>query len=343
MFSCQPQDIAGWNLDLFQFSPALGPRGLIKRARRILNLNGDQNSYWNPTKIRLHTRKKLTVNALSELRSATLESFADQTSSLPSFTILVFNAISIRYIRLDTWNDKIPSQELSAVIARVFLPSLSRITIGVAIDPSTLRLFLSRHPAIEELQYIGSEDDSERCPLVDPPLAHPGLTEIQIIVYGNELMGRLVSGLNDSPNLHTFSFVFSPILSSTNHAQFLFELRQISLRTTDTTFSLRLHNYPSRPMEGSLWCSGEEVCDVARALHCIRSVEIYCYSVDSGFTALPWLALLPAVVDIDFTLHIKWPAGLPRTEEARDREEVKFVERARAVLPHVPQVTAFVF
>ncbi|KAJ7909245.1 hypothetical protein B0H13DRAFT_2493112 [Mycena leptocephala] len=347
IFSCQPQDIAGWNLDLFQFSPALGPRGLIKRARRILNLSGNKplkHSFWIPTTIRLHTQKKLTVNALSELRSATLESFADEGLSLPSFTILVFNATSIRYFRLDTWSDRIPPQDLSAVIMRVLLPNLRRVAIGIAtIDPSALRLFLSRHPAIEQLEYDGSEGDSERRPLVDPPLAHPGLTEIQNTVFGTALMGRLVSGLNASPNLYIFSFAFSAILSSENHAGFLFDLRQISLRTTDTVLNLHFWNDPSKSVEGSLWCSGEEACDVAKTLHCIRSVDICYCSVEIGLSALPWLALLPAVLNINFTLSIKWLTRPRPTDEALESEEVKFVEQARAALPHVPQVTASVF
>ncbi|KAJ7909257.1 hypothetical protein B0H13DRAFT_2661549 [Mycena leptocephala] len=347
VFSCQPQDIAGWNLDLFQFSPPVGPRGLIKRARRILNLNGDQlrkHSYWIPTKIRLHNQKKLTVNALSELRSATLESFTDDALSLPSFTILVFNAISITYIRLDTWSDRIPPQDLSAVIMRVLLPNLRRVAIGIAtIDPSALRLFLSRHPTIEQLEYDGSEGDSERRPLVDPPLAHPGLTQIQNTVFRKTLMGRLVSGLNTSPNLRTFSFAFSAILSSANHAAFLFEVRQISLRTTDTILSLYFWNGLSKSVEGFLWCSGEEACNVAKALHCIRSVDIYCSSVEIGLSALPWLALLPAVLNINFRIHIRWITQPRPTDEALDSEEVKFVEQARVALPHVPQVTASVF
>ncbi|KAJ7909250.1 hypothetical protein B0H13DRAFT_2330545 [Mycena leptocephala] len=318
IFSCQPQDIAGWNLDLFQFSPAVGPRGLIKRARRILNLNWNnplKHCFWIPTNIQLHTQKKLTVSALSELRSATLESFADEGLSLPSFTIL----------------------DLSAVIARILLPNLRRITIGIAtIDPSALRLFLSRHPTIERLEYDGSEGDSEHRPLVDPPLAHPGLTKIQNTVSGTASMGRVVSGLNTSPNLRTFSFACSAILSLANHARFLVNLRQISLRTIDTILTLSFRDDPSKSVEGSLWCSGEEACNVAKALHCIRSVDIYCCSVEIGLSALPWLALLPAVLNVNFRIHIKWITQPRPTDEGPESEEVKFVEQARAALPHVP-------
>ncbi|KAJ7882483.1 hypothetical protein B0H13DRAFT_2539304 [Mycena leptocephala] len=344
IFSCQPQDIAGWNLDLFQFNPALGPRGLIKRARRILNLNGNtppKYSYWIPTKIRLHTRKKITVNALSELRSATLESFADEGLSLPSFTILVFNATLIRFIRLDTWSDRIPPQDLSAVIMRVLLPNLRRVGIGITtIDPSALRLFLSRHPTIEELEYYGSGGDSERRPFIDPPLAHPGLTTIQNTVSGTASMGQLVSGLNTSPNLRTFSFACPAILSLANQARILVNLRQISLRTIDTVLDLRFRGDPSKSVEGSLWCSGEEACNVAKALHCIRSVDIYCSSVEIGISVLPWLALLPAVLNINFSIHIKWITQPRPMDEGLESEEVKFVDQARAALPHVPQVTA---
>jgi hypothetical protein len=156
-------------------------------------------------------------------------------------------------------------------------------------------------------------------------------------------MGRLVSGLNGSPNLHTFSFAFSTILSSANHAGFLVDLREISLRTIDTFLNLHFCNDRSKSVEGSLWCSGEEACNVAKALHCIRSVDIYCSSVEIGLTALPWLALLPAVLNINFMLSIKWLTQPRPTDEALESEEVKFVEQARAALPHVPQVTASVF
>jgi hypothetical protein len=189
---------------------------------------------------------------------------------------------------------------------RVLLPNLRRVAIGITtIDPSALRLFLSRHLTIEELEYYGSEG-SERAPFVDPPLAHPGLTEIQNTLSGTALMSRLVSGLNTSPDLRTFSFAFSAILSLGNHARFLVNLRQISPRTIDTVLNFHFRGDPSTSAEGSLWCSGEEACNVAKALHCIRSVDIYCCSVEIGLSALSWLALLPAVLNVNFRIHIKW-------------------------------------
>ncbi|KAJ6571271.1 hypothetical protein B0H19DRAFT_1129603 [Mycena capillaripes] len=335
IFSCSPRDIAGWNLDLFQFNHALEPRGIINRARRAFNIIEEPRKPWDDvrTKIRLHTGKRHRVHALTTLRSATIESITHDSGRLRSFTVLVFNGSLIRHLSLAPAYDKIPAEDLSAVIVHVSLPYLRSVDIGIGtLCLSALRLFILRHPTIEKIRFRVYSTQSTTRPMIDPPLAHPGLKEIHVSA------GDVVTGLEDSPNLQTFSFAFSSSLLSAEHAGLINTIRQISVRTSDTTLQLFILDNRFNKPDATLWCSGDEIAAVARALHCIRSLKLTCFSMEDGFTVLPWLALLPAISNIDF--HLFLTRGSPPVEEADLPDELaKFLASAHATLPHVPDIT----
>ncbi|KAJ6571320.1 hypothetical protein B0H19DRAFT_1129730 [Mycena capillaripes] len=341
IFSCSPSDIASWNLDLFQFNRALGPRGMINRARRALNFTNELqiSSFGVQTEIKLHTGKRHGVNdgvnALTSLITATIESITHDSGRLRSFVLLVFNINSIQNLSLRPAVDKIPPEDLSAVIMHVWLPYLRSVDIEKStIDPAALRLFLSRHPTIEKIRYSIYGTQSATRPMIDPPLEHPGLKEIHVSAGD-------MTGLEDSPNVHTFAFAFSCLLSSARRAGLLISLRRISVRTGDITLRLCILGSHLKEPDAIFWSSGDEMSAVARTLHCLRFVELACFSVEAGLTVLPWLALLPAATNIQFRLHLTW--GTPPVEEDDlESELAKFLAGAHAALPHVPGITGSV-
>jgi hypothetical protein len=53
----------------------------------------------------------------------------------------------------------------------------------------------------------------------------------------------------------------------------------------------------------------------------------------------PWLALIPAVLNIRFGLRIKRYGQNPSTEEEVAVELAKFLDDAHTALGHIPQIT----
>ncbi|KAJ6571334.1 hypothetical protein B0H19DRAFT_1255322 [Mycena capillaripes] len=220
IFSCLPRDIAGWNLDIFQFNRALGSRGMINRVRRALHLTVERPDFFDfaLTRIQLHTGKRHGVFPLTSLKSATIESIAHDSGRLRFFVLLVFNVTSIQHLYLSF--SKIAPEDLSAIIMHVSLPYLSRVDIDiVTLDSLALRFFLSRHPTIETIRYNVSGTQSATRPMVNPPLEHPGLKEIHV-------EGDMVTGLEP------FSFPFSCLLSSAKRAGLLVYVGFASARAT---------------------------------------------------------------------------------------------------------------
>ncbi|KAJ6605021.1 hypothetical protein B0H10DRAFT_1957338 [Mycena sp. CBHHK59/15] len=211
--------------------------------------------------------------------------------------------MAITYLSLGREYDKIPPKDLSAAIEHVSLPHLHNVSIGTdSLDPSALRLFLSRHPKLQKVQYQVYREEFAMQSIIDPPLAHPGITDIHVTAFR---MGRLITALDGSPNVHTFSFAFWSRLSSAKLAGLLVDLRAISVCTLETTLEFCLFHNRRSPGNDPFWSSGEEICDITTSLHCVRSVELSCFLVADGLSVLPWLALLPLVLNIRFMLHLK--------------------------------------
>ncbi|KAJ7681874.1 hypothetical protein DFH06DRAFT_1119229 [Mycena polygramma] len=322
VFSCVPQDIANWSLDVFQFDPTFGPRGLLNRARRTVNSKVvPPPRYELSTKIRLHSGKQRTVTALTSLRSVTMESIRHDSNPLHRFTILVFNSKSITRLSLTPIFGSNPPDLLNVAIVHVLLPCLRNVYIGMdTLNPFALRIFLSRHPTIKRLDSYGGGKDSDSCPMVDPPLAHPGLTEIHV-----------------SPGGIGFAFAFTGRLVSADLRRLLLDLRLISACTNEATLQLCLVSFllhDKSLLAGEEVWSLDEAREIAKTLHCVRSVELACFALEDGRAAISWLALLPAVAGIQFGLHLSQFGGPELTDEERTSELAKFLGQAHAELPH---------
>ncbi|KAJ7754105.1 hypothetical protein B0H16DRAFT_1886777 [Mycena metata] len=274
IFSCPPEDIPGWQLHIFRFSPS---KRLIARAPHVLKLEEKprpSTSDWSRwATIRSHKGEKCYVQAFTKLHTSTIQSIS---GPLQSFTMLTIDAASVVYLSLDS--PKLSSQALSAAIAHVSLPSLSRIYIDTdTIDPGALGQFLINHPSLTEVFYSMSSA------LVDPPISHPNLKIIEFSECGSA--GRAIAGLDTSPRLNEFSF------------------------------SVAI-------------CPGPvELAGLALAL-----VNFSCHSVNTGVRALPWLAILPALVTIYFDLN---EFRFLRDSEVRAQRLAKVLDAAKAALPHV--------
>ncbi|KAJ6529682.1 hypothetical protein B0H19DRAFT_1274075 [Mycena capillaripes] len=316
IFSCRPQDVAGWQLHLHKFDHPMPMSGLITRTLDTLNL-GSSGSRWTvrDPKITFHDGIIGTVSPLTQLHSVTVETMNLTSKHLWSFSVLAFDVAAITIPWLGT-SKALSAWALSAAIPHISLPALRQLTVCINhIDPAALGRFLMNHPTLEELGYRGETGVHNPPPhtqlLVDPPVAHPRLTTIRT---RNRGMGGALAGLDTSPNLHTFSFLFPFSPPRTHLAGLVLDLRRISLRTNDTNV-------------GDFWASTEEVRAVARDLVCVHTVEIGCWDLDLCVRVLPWLVLLSAVLVVNFSLS------------GRRGDLAKFLDEARSALPRVPQVT----
>ncbi|KAJ7148205.1 hypothetical protein C8R46DRAFT_1231217 [Mycena filopes] len=327
--SCRPPDIADWNLDLFQFNAAWRSR-LLAGARDVLHLKAPKVSphhrYFGQTELRLHTGRTVTVKALAKLTCATIQKVADDSGPLRHFTLLVFNPTSITELTLDELYDPLL---LSQLVRHIVLPRLRHLTVDTDnINASALRVFLSTHPTIEYLTCHGRPGKSELQILVDPPLAHPGLRAIESTTT---FFGRVLGCLITSPQLNEFHFEMGRSIRSSDLARLLTDLRHLS------TFP----NHTSLILDADIdidvevfqpWISGAEALEVAPTLQSVRSLRIN-GSVEIALATLPWLALLPAAVDIQFELGFLWPRPQQSNEELSD-ERTRVLAAARAALPH---------
>ncbi|KAJ7652714.1 hypothetical protein DFH06DRAFT_1205507, partial [Mycena polygramma] len=335
--SCWPTNIAEWGLHMAKFEHPKAHK-LGSRARHMLRLKEKaipESRFDRLAHIRMHTREMREVDAPSVLFSVHLWSYPSNSLSKP-YTILVFNnrlitRLILCQFRRDRYQGYLPPDYLDLVIVRVALPCLREVILGIdSIDPTALGLFLHQHPTIEDLEYYGRSDELLPRPVVDPPLVHPGLTTLDIRVNGKASTGRLIPALIHSPNLHTFRFSMRPdFLSPTNLSGFASDLRNISLRNNDIHLQFYLYcgTFPA-----------SEFSDVAGTLGCIRSVDVHGDLAECLFI-LPWLALLPAVLAVHFTVTLNHYFQPRLPDELAANELAAFTVSARTALGPGPELT----
>ncbi|KAJ7652744.1 hypothetical protein DFH06DRAFT_1205594 [Mycena polygramma] len=338
IYSCLPEDVRGWGLHLAQFELTRAQK-LRSRARRILGLDDEaipESSFNRSAHIRLHTGQTLKrgVQAPSGLFSVNILSSPSDTLS-QSFTILIFNIHLITRLiirsRYMAGPECLPTHYLDLAIVQIVLPSLREVILDDdGIDPTALGRFLFYNPTIETLEYESRSDDLLPRPAVDPPLVHPGLTTLDLRVNGKACTGRLIPALIHSPNLHTFRFSMMPdFLSPTNLLGFGSDLRNISLRNNDIHVHINLYcgTFPA-----------SEFFEIAGTLHCIRSVEVHGDLAECLFI-LPWLALLPAVLAVHFTVTLNHYFQPRLPDELAANELAAFTVSARTALGPGPELT----
>ncbi|KAJ7212545.1 hypothetical protein GGX14DRAFT_620748 [Mycena pura] len=350
VFSCMPQDVAQWKLDLFEFNAGWGLRGLATRAQRAIGFEVKPKGFWGPrTTIRLHTGGNRDVYALTTCHSASVQSIRDATSTIPSFSIITFDPRSVTILRLgDSMAGLLPTllaQHWGALIAHVALPCVRRVFLVTdTIAPAALHVFLAHHPHVQELDFEGFHiDDGSDVTgaVVAPPLAHPGLTALGIKAFGGGILGRLVPGLAAAPQLRKVFFVFSHHLVPAELAGLVRDLHALAPCTNDLTLDIHLFASDRVTDAVACWSTSPEAQRAARALHCVRAVRLTIPSSVMGREAFAWVAQLPALQSFKLLLFISnldGPLAVP--EDAEPAATERLVEEARAALPHVQDVSS---
>ncbi|KAF7300138.1 F-box domain-containing protein [Mycena kentingensis (nom. inval.)] len=314
--SCRPQDIAGWKLERFQYNPLAG---------KGQDVSPSSSGPWS-VDTRLHTGKTAQVRPLRCITSLSLRVSGDGGHS-----ILILDPRSISYISLR--DDAFP---LDPILASLSLPSLRTVNVHSAtIDPRGLRTLLVNHPGVVRMEYHTSPPSpGVPRPLIEPPLAHPGLIELATIASA----GRLIPALIDSPHLRVLSYSLPAFLPLTKSDAFLADLRAIAARTpaqddSDATpaphasrfiasdrenrLTLKLSFYERR--QYWLWnshrlkasnpalafASHPRLPDIVAGLDTVRAVYLTFWSMHAAQRAIPFLALFPAnsLEDVDFGLE----------------------------------------
>ncbi|KAJ7193600.1 hypothetical protein GGX14DRAFT_405340 [Mycena pura] len=342
VFSCMPQDVARWKLDLFEFNAGWGLRALATRAQRAIGLAVKPKGFWGPrTTIRLHTGGNRDVYALTTCHSASVQSIRDATSPISSFSIITFDPRLLTILRLgDSMAGLLPTllaQHWGALIAHIALPCLRRVFLVTdTIAPAALHVFLAHHPHVQELDFEGfqTDDGSDVTgAVVAPPLAHPGLK-----AFGGGILGRLVPGLAEAPHLRKVFFVFAHHLVPADLAGLVRDLHALAPCTNDLT--LDIHLFASNRVTDAVacWSTSPEAQRAARALHCVRAVRLTIPSSVMGREAFAWVAQLPALQSFKlllFVSNLDGPLAVPE-----DAETGRLLEEARAALPHVQDVSS---
>ncbi|KAJ7673817.1 hypothetical protein DFH06DRAFT_1318941 [Mycena polygramma] len=341
IFSCRQQDIAGWKLHLGQFNDA---SRLSIRARRALYAS--ETSPTSPcTRIRFHDGKWHQVKALTKLHSATIRSITEGSLLMPTFTTLIFDMDAIKCLSLgrpDLWIRGPPDYfdlpfktlmgpELDAALLHLSFLRLRTLRIHTdTISPAALGQFLLNIPRLQDLECWGHHDeelDSHRA-LVDPPITHPGL---QKITTNSRMLGRVIRGLDTSPLVHTFRFIFPLCPTDATMAGFLVDLAKISWRTQDTTLDITFMG---------LWQWGVGGYNLARSLQCVHRVEMSCYDMEGVvLNMLGWLALFPSLLHVKFIFLVERPEDTPEELMVHADKLSRFLKHAYKALPRIPRVT----
>ncbi|KAJ7899327.1 hypothetical protein B0H13DRAFT_2030472 [Mycena leptocephala] len=342
IFSCRGKDIAHWRLDHFQYNFPSAVRRLVSApVRRRFN---DKRPH-DCTTTRYHNGRIGTVKTLNKLHSATLQLIPVNNSvSLPSFSILTFDMDKITYLCLGLPREGgqaalVPY--LSALVAHITFPSLYSFNLYTdTVDPAALHSFLVRHTTIQRVEYRNdrSKGGGLPRPFIEPSLAHPSLTSIQTWVQGKNSAGRLIPTLITSPNLRRFGYSSPGSITTQNAAGLLCDLRCIAARggNADVSLDFQSEAYIHSPPvpEHKFWASSAETREVAGTLYCVQSVRVTTFSATTARWMLPWLALLPAHVQVFFSLSLNFKDGKRVSQDEANNEGEKFRREARAVLPH---------
>ncbi|KAJ7107183.1 hypothetical protein C8R43DRAFT_1045289 [Mycena crocata] len=352
IFSSRPEDVASWNLHLFQFNCDPAPRGLYSHLRDVFKPK-DAKALLNETlktNVRLHTGDIVAVKALTRLQSISLQSISSDAGGMPPFTILTFDVT--RITRLSFGTGMLPADNLSAAIIHVRLPFIQRLTVSTdEITSTALGHFLLHHPSLEQLKYVGNRDGNtlHPDPLLQPPLTHPGLMEIDTTALGTASARTIITELSASPNLRKFSFSLSSCPSAENAASLIADLREIGRRSAENDTHLTFTLWD--PSAGDIWDPADDenepevthfflaanlALDAAKSLHCVRNVAISCWSVRTAMRTLPWLSLLPGIPELQFCLFLRTYDGPSALLESALRSEVAaFLREARSAMPGV--------
>ncbi|KAJ7062623.1 hypothetical protein C8F01DRAFT_1230270 [Mycena amicta] len=313
----------------------------------------------------------LPLSTLLFLLSVNLQ-LVEQSSAASRCSILTLNGGSIETLS-DKWRPQLGNL-FSTILRNAVFTRLRTLCISSDVhDPEALRRFLVIHPGLVRVEYapptrklnIYDSKTKLRRPLVDPPLAHPGLVSLHT---SNEL-GRLLPSFDLSlcPNLHIFEFQISPFLSHSAALAFLDDLRLIADQLDGTraiTLKLWIMNSRGFPLWNKrsytsvfhpcAWVDTPEALTTAASLRGFSKVEIHINTLHTGHRILPWLAIFPQLQEVQLYFHWRYSyAGIwgymsghrhlnfGWNRRSHAEQKVLQVEMAR-VLAHVPRASVII-
>ncbi|KAF7299835.1 hypothetical protein HMN09_00990400 [Mycena chlorophos] len=346
-FTCNPRDIAAWDLSQHKFNPPKDPL----ESEVEPNLPSWMLSHGPLTTTTCHDGTLVRFPVLDSMETLRLRLDDSHVGSL-----LILDEARVSHLRT-RHQHAVPSLEnwWHIFLRNARMPGCRELVLPDAPDLPSLRCFLENHPAITRLEYISelpnrSVDEFTPPPLIDPPLGHPGLRDIEIESHDddrNGLVHAVLAGLiESSPNIQIISFFGFDLGASANDATGLMsELRSLTTRPGNILTPLKIcfivswvpgdtiaHGpaaggrkmvvpesdtaVPSNDFNGS-WANSEAGLSIARSLDCVGSVSIRTADVSLMRSMFPWIAALPAATEALFQLNVRsWKR---RVAKARGR------------------------
>ncbi|KAJ7073130.1 hypothetical protein C8F01DRAFT_269195 [Mycena amicta] len=350
MHTCLPGDIAQWRLERFRYNP---PAPFFRAHRRQEPEDNNELQTTIPWTVdtRFHNGTVSSVAPLRRLHSTTIKLIRGASA----LSIVAFNVHSLGSLSLNHYNHGNLSPHLDCMIQHVSLPALSALYLHLHnIDPSALRQFLVGHP---NLRWLAVRELAGTTPVIHPPLAHPGIT---LLHESGHPAGRLVSALIDSPRLNTIAITMPAFSTPAQGTGFLNTLRIIVSRSEsspastlrlDLSFSERwrywlwnAHLY-KRFSPATSWVDTPEMSAIAPKLTSVRAVQLTVWSLSTARRLLPFLALFPALANLDLVLYSRYspryqypPFSRKRKRRSMAEANVEAEEFLREVTKALPAV-----
>ncbi|KAF7323530.1 hypothetical protein MKEN_00572800 [Mycena kentingensis (nom. inval.)] len=367
VFTCTAADIAQWNLLHYRFNPPGSNWRLSHRPK--------PPPAYPPRRVKtrtLETKKCIEVSPLTRVASVDVHLLHERT-------ILFFNPSSVK--------DFLLGRKHSELLSHIHAPRLRRLRVNTNfLDACALHTFLLGHSTLEVLD-LWAYDDSEstvrdmrvamttgsveQALLVDPPLAHPSLRELNACSNGNGI-GRLLPGLIDAPRLESIAMTLPAFAEPLLATVILHDLRALSARPrTGGRIKLRLkltqplglpwwrrrsdpqNTLATKP--AAAWARHPEALALAAETRCVRAIHVSVWSVHAAEMLLPWLAAFPGpdtdagpgLEEVAISLYLIYSRGFSKRRRlaADDVQRMgsEFRARAEAELGHVPTVVCHAY
>ncbi|KAJ7762911.1 hypothetical protein B0H16DRAFT_1883817 [Mycena metata] len=263
---------------------------------------------------------------LANIHTVNVCSIQTQWQTFGPFTLMAFPTSSLRLAP----TPGLPAAALSTILPHITVPFLRLLYVDADIHPGALSEFVGRHKHIKDIRLIRDAlkevSSFTKTTLCHPPRTLPYLTTLE----GPDGLG-LIDLLDafDSPSVSTLRISCHPRCTAAHVAGLKSVLRRISFRTRPITLVLSLHVPSWCPPAVRIPISGEEQTIVGAA-YCIENVGIENGTFEEARMLLPWLAMLPALQEVEVVSVIYHSNQTAITAERQD-----FLRDARAVLPSV--------
>ncbi|KAJ6564177.1 hypothetical protein B0H19DRAFT_1258659 [Mycena capillaripes] len=310
-------DISGWHL--CNAGRRRGTSSIIARVRSTLR-NNTMNSH---IAVQLHGPNGKILH-LNHIEAVNVRSIRITSRRLGRFTLIAFSST---YLVLQP-TSVFSAEDISIILPHIAIPSLERLDLRThAIDPVALSQFVRNHLNIVHIQWSrsGLNDNQVMAPVVlcDPPAGLPHLTRL----HAND--GFALAGLLDAFASPEMCIIALQINRSTpfHVAGVKAGLRRLSLQTHDQPITLEINTSPTS------WGVRVQVDDderfIVSTLYCVKRVCLMDANFKAAKSMLSWLAMLPALRQLELRLDRSVRLNCDKLELAN------FIAAAKAALPWV--------